>query len=163
MQNTTSDLRIEQMVFEDIVDILGRMLKTELAVVQDTTAFEVASEDGGTIIRVLVQDESEHNLVLLSADLGPLPPEGCEKLFRTMLEANNLFAGTAGATLALDAATGHFRIQKAESPDVLANDIEGEIEVFIETALTWSRIIADYRPAAEEEASDGGFSRMMPV
>ncbi len=51
-------------------------------------------------LQILVQNVSEHHLVLMSADLGEPPPDGGEKLYRTMLEANNLFAGTAGATLA---------------------------------------------------------------
>ena len=90
------------MVFEDIVAVLERAFKLELSVVQDTTVFEVASEDGSTKVQVLLQSVSERKLVLLSADLGEPPPEGCEKLFRTMLEANNLFSGTAGRVEPLD-------------------------------------------------------------
>jgi hypothetical protein len=145
------------MTFEDIIAVLERTFQTELAVVQDTTVFEVAGEDGGRI-RVLVQDESERHRVLLSADLGEPPPEGAETLFRTMLEANNLFTGTAGATLALDAATGRFRLQKAEIPDELANDVDGHLVTFIETALDWRRAIEDFRPAGagDPDAGDGG-------
>ena len=145
------------MVFEDVVAVLERAFKLELSVVNDTTVFEVASEDGGTKVQVLVQNVDERKLVLLSADIGEPPPEGCEKLFRTMLEANNLFSGTAGATLALDPAAGRFRLQKYESPDELANDAEGRIVSFIETALVWSRSIADFRPSGEEGESHGDF------
>ena len=145
------------MVFEDIVAVLERAFKLELSVVQDTTVFEVASEDGSTKVQVLLQSVSERKLVLLSADLGEPPPEGCEKLFRTMLEANNLFSGTAGATLALDQTAGRFRLQKYESPDELANDAEGKLVSFIETALVWSRSIADFRPSNEEGDPPGDF------
>jgi hypothetical protein len=145
------------MVFEDIVAVLERAFKLELSVVQDTTVFEVASEDGSTKVQVLLQSVSERKLVLLSADLGEPPPEGCEKLFRTMLEANNLFSGTAGATLALDQTSGRFRLQKYESHDELANDAEGKLVSFIETALVWSRSIADFRPSNEEGDSPGDF------
>ena len=143
--------------FEDIVEVLGRTFSLELKVVQGTTVFEVTSEDGGTKVQVLVQDVVERKLVLMSADLGEPPPDGGEKLYRTMLEANNLFSGTAGATLALDAATGRFRLQKYESPDGLANDAEAKLVSFIETALFWSRAIADFRPSGEglEIPSDG--------
>ena len=151
------------MCFEDIVAILGRAFDLELKIVQDTTVFEVASEDGGTKVQVLVQDAGERELVLMSADLGEPPPDGGEKLYRTMLEANNLFAGTAGATLALDAATGRFRLQKYESPDELANDIQTKIESFIETALFWSRAIADFRPSDEEPEAPCGAFHMMHV
>ena len=92
------------MCFEDIVAVLGRAFGFELKVVQGTTVFEVASEDGGTKVQILVQDVRERNLVLMWADLGEPPPDGGERLYRTILEANNLFEGTAGATLALDAA-----------------------------------------------------------
>ena len=145
------------MVFEDIVAVLERAFKLELSVVQDTTVFEVTSEDGSTKVQVLLQSVSERKLVLLSADLGEPPPEGCEKLFRTMLEANNLFSGTAGATLALDQTSGHFRLQKYESPDEFANDAEGKLVSFIETALVWSRSIADFRPSNEEGDPPGDF------
>jgi len=151
------------MCFEDIVANLERTFKLKLKVVQDTTVFDVASEDGGTKVQVLVQEVSERNLVLISADLGEPPADGGEVLYRTMLEANNLFYGTAGATLALDAASGRFRLQKYEPPDELANHAESKLVSFIETALFWSRAIADFRPSSEgSEASSRDF-RMMQV
>ena len=58
------------MVFEDIVVVLERAFGLELKVVQDTTVFEVSSEDGGTKVKVLVQGVSERRFLLLSADLG---------------------------------------------------------------------------------------------
>ena len=143
------------MSFEDIVSVLELAFKLELKVVEGTTVFEVASKDGGTRVKVLLQDAGEQRKVLLSADLGAPPPDGGEKLLRTMLEANNLFSGTAGATLALDATSGRVRLQKYESPDELANDVEAKVVSFIETALFWSRSIADFKPS-EEEAMDVG-------
>ena len=151
------------MSFEDIVSVLGRAFGLELKVVQDTTVFEVESEDGGTKVRVVIQDVSERTLVLMSADLGEPPPEGGERLYRTMLEANNLFEGTAGATLALDAATGRFRLQKYESPDELANDAEAKVVSFMEMALFWSRAIADFRPQGEGPGTPSRDFRMIEV
>ena len=153
-----------RMSFDDIVAVLKRAFKLELNVVEDATAFEVASEDGGTRVKVLVQNADERRKVLLSADIGEPPPEGCEKLLRTMMEANNLFSRTAGATLALDAVAGRFRLQKYESPDELANDAEPKLVSFIETALFWSRSIAEFKPSIDEaeETRPGGFG-MIPV
>ena len=151
------------MVFEDIVAVLERAFSLELKVVQDTTVFEVSSEDGGTKVKVLVQDAGERNLLLMSADLGEPPPDGGERLYRTMLEANNLFSGTAGATLALDAATGRFRLQKYESPDELANDPEAKVVSFVETALFWSRSIADFRSSGEGPGTPSRDFRMIEV
>lgn len=150
------------MVFEDIIAVVERTLKMKLAVVEGTTAFEVSGEEGGGPVRVIVQDESEIHRVLLSADLGEPPPEGAETLFRTMLEANHLFTGTAGATLSLDAASGRFRLQKAELPDELANDVDGHLLSFIETALNWRRAIEDYRPAGAGAADAGGGEGAQP-
>ena len=151
------------MIFEEIASVLGKAFRLELKVVENTTAFEVVSADGGTKVRVLIQSEDTRKLVLMSADLGGLPPEGAEKLSRILLEANNLFSQTAGATLALDPAALRFRLQKYESPDELANDVENKVVSFIETALFWSHAIADYRPSdTHKEASFNDF-HMMPV
>ena len=142
------------MSFENVVAVLEHTFGMELKVVQDTTVFEVASDDGGTKVQVLLQDVREHKLVLLSADLGEVPPEGRERLFQTMLEANNMFSGAAGSTLALDAVSGRARLQRYVPGDDLANDVTGILDSFIDTALTWSRLIADYRPQAAAEDSN---------
>ena len=151
------------MSFDDIVSVLSRAFGLELKVVQDTTVFEVDREDGSTKVQVVIHYVSERKLVLMSADLGEPPPEGGERLFRTMLEANNLFEGTVGATLALDAVTGRFRLQRYESPDEFSNDIKAIVESFIETALFWSRAIADFRPTGEEPEAPSGDFHMMHV
>ena len=137
------------MSFEDIVAVLGQAFSLELKVVQDTTVFEVVSDDGSTKVQILLQNTGERNLVLISADLGEVPPEGRERLFQTMLEANNMFSGTVGSTLALDAASGSARLQRYVLGDDLANNVMGAFEPFIETALLWSRMIADYRPSVD--------------
>ncbi len=139
------------MKFDEIVATLERAFSLELATVDGTTVFEVASEDGGTKVQVSIQNVDQHQKVLMSADIGEPPPEGLETLLRSMMEANNLFEGTAGATLAMDAATGRFRLQAYESQDVLGDSLVARMETFIETALFWSRTIADYRPSSEEE------------
>lgn len=151
------------MRFGDVIGTLERAFNLELKVVEDTTVFEVAGEDGGTTVKVLVQNADERKLVLISADLGELPPGGGEKLLRVMLEANNLFSGTAGATLALDAASGRVRLQKYVSHDDVAVDAEASIVSFIETALFWSRTIADFRPEADEGQASFEDFRMMQV
>ena len=47
------------MRFEDVVASLGQAFSLELKVVQGATVFEVASEDGGTKVKVLIQDMGE--------------------------------------------------------------------------------------------------------
>ena len=144
------------MSFDDIATVLGQAFGMALKVVQDTTVFEVASDDGGAKVQILLQNAGERNLVLISADLGETPPEGREKLFQTMLEANNMFSGTVGSTLALDAASGNARLQRYVPGDDLANNVMGVLESFIETALLWSRMIADYRPSVDSPGEPDG-------
>ena len=151
------------MSFDEMIAVLEKAFQLELKIVDDTTAFEVAGDDGSTRVRVLIQHEDERRVVLMSADLGPLPPEGGEKLFLTLLEANNLFAQTAGATLAFDGAAQRFRLQKYESPDVLADDAEKKLMSFIETALFWSRAIADFRPPDNAGEAEPDASHMISV
>ena len=135
------------MSFDEMITVLEKAFRLELKIVDDTTAFEVAEEDGDTRVRVVLQNEDERKVVLMSADLGPPPPDGGEKLYLALLEANNLFAQTAGATLAFDGAARRFRLQKYEPQGDLAEDAEKKLVSFIETALFWSRAIADFRPA----------------
>ena len=135
------------MSFDEMITVLEKAFRLELKIVDDTTAFEVAEEDGDTRVRVVLQNEDERKVVLMSADLGPPPPDGGEKLYLALLEANNLFAQTAGATLAFDGAARRFRLQKYEPQGDLAEDAEKKLVSFIETALFWSRAIANFRPA----------------
>ena len=53
------------MSFEDIVAVLGQAFGLELKLVQDTTVFEVVSDDGRTKVQILLQDSGERNLVLI--------------------------------------------------------------------------------------------------
>ena len=73
-----------------------------------------------------------------------------------MLEANNMYSGTAGATLALVPASGIARLQRYVSSDDFANDVIGHVKPFVETALLWSRLIADYRPSADPSGDSLG-------
>lgn len=50
-------------------------------------------------------------------------------------------------TTAFDGAARRFRLQKYEPQGDLAEDAEKKLVSFIETALFWSRAIADFRPA----------------
>ena len=63
------------MGFEDVVAVLGQAFNLELKVVQGTTVFEVASDDGGTKVQILLQNTGERNLVLMSADSPDEPAE----------------------------------------------------------------------------------------
>ncbi|MBR4251540.1 MAG: type III secretion system chaperone [Kiritimatiellae bacterium] len=52
---------------------------------------------------------------------GRAPPEGREALYKTLLEANDLFAGTLGATLSLNPANGRIRLQRFDDGTVFGD------------------------------------------
>ena len=78
-----------------------------------------------------------------------MPPDARERIFQTMLEANNIFSGGVGSTLSLDAASMRARLQRYVPGDDLANNVMDMLDSFIDTALIWGRMIADYRPSAD--------------
>ncbi len=72
-----------------------------------------------------------------------------------MLEANFLYGGTGGATLAVSPADGHAHLQKYTWLERL--DAESSllfIDRFAETAAHWKTLLSDYRPATPEAAPD---------
>ena len=64
-----------------------------------------------------------------------------------MLEANHLFAGTAGATLSRDKKTGRFCLCRVEPLALLdADSFASVMESFVNTLAVWRSIVANYRP-----------------
>lgn len=150
------------MTFQDLTAAIGAAFGTEIAVVDETCAFAVGGADeGAPCVEVMLQGVPERDLVLFSADLGEVPPDGDARLYRTLLGANHFFAQTAGATLSLDAAANRLRLQKYEHPDELANDIEKTLSSFLDAALNWAKTIADYRAGGSGE--EGRDKRVPPA
>ena len=141
------------MTFEDMVALLNKALGLELLVEDGACGFAADDDDGGTV-NILLSDAKTLGAVLLFAELGELPPADREGLCRALLKANSLFAGTGGATLGLNPATGQVSLQRCEEADALANDAERRVTAFVETALAWKRLIADYRANDAEKAAE---------
>jgi len=89
------------MTFADIVAALSKELGTGIETEGDVCAIRAGGEDG-TAATVILHGLDECGGVLLAADLGEPPSEGRDRLLRVLLEANDLFRDTAGATLSLD-------------------------------------------------------------
>ncbi len=117
----------------------------------DVLSFEA---DGlGVAISIL----PELDALVLTGDIGEPPPERLEGLYKTLLGANHLFGGTAGATISLDPDGGRIAICRQMPLAMLDGDkLYAEVERFVNTAETWSRVVADYRSALSEadEAAD---------
>lgn len=88
--------------------------------------------------------------IALTADIGLPPPEKLENLYKFMLEANYLFNATSGATLAINAGSGHVALcsiftYRGADADVFAHAVER----FVNTCESWSKIVAQYRYRVE--------------
>ncbi len=147
------------MTFADIIAVLAKELGTEIETEGDTCAVR-AGADGKSSVTILLQGFDERGALLMTADLGQPPPERLERLYRTILEANDLFTDTGGATLSVNPATGNVRLQRFDPYDVMATaGASKALILFANVASAWTKLVSDYRaaPRAEEDnsAKDG--------
>ena len=141
------------MTFADLVAALSKELGMEIETDSDACAVRVGAT-GGSSVTVLLQGYDERGAVLMTADLGAPPPERLEKLFRALLEANDLFRDTGGATLSLDPDTGNVRLQRFDALDALSEAGSGKAFLaFIDTAAAWAAVIHDFRAAPDDQAA----------
>ena len=128
------------MDFRGFVEALGRTLGMRLENVGGACGLDI---DGVT---VMLHDAAD--LVLVTAEIGPPPPEeGLETLFRTALKANWLYRGTGGATLAINPEDGSVWLEKYNFLERL--DGEKGVEMitgFAETVKTWRELVAGFKP-----------------
>lgn len=139
------------MAFDDMISLLSKAIGIELQIEDGVCGFKAGDpEDDVASVSIMISNVEERSEILLYADLGNVPPEGREDFYRTLLEANNLFQGTAGATLGLENGTGLIRLQLRENSSIFANNAEEHVGTFVETALTWKKIVVDYRVSRKE-------------
>ena len=142
------------MTFKEYVASLAKELGVEIAIEGDACAFSLGSAEGDKV-EILLQGCDARGALLMCADLAEPPPEGRERLFQTLLEANDLSGDTAGATLSLVPRTGHVRLQRYDDMNTLAGIGPAKALIaFADTATAWKRLVADFR-AAPPKGSDG--------
>ena len=137
------------MDFQNIIAALGGKLGVELDGADGACGLAVDGVD------VVLQDAGDW--LLVHTDLGEPPPQDPAALHRAMLEANFLYGGTGGATLAVSPADGHAHLQKYTWLERL--DAESAllfVDRFAETAARWIALLADYRPAGGGEGGGEG-------
>ena len=92
-----------------------------------------------------VHDLSEEGHLLLTADLGQVPPGNAAGLFRLMLEAQHNFRETAGAVFSIDDERGRFTLSRVISCATLDEDVLfREVERFVNLFEVWVHIIRSY-------------------
>lgn len=107
-----------------------------------------------------IHDLSEQGRIALTGDLGMVPSENPEGLFRLMLEAQHCFRETEGATFSIDGERDSLSLCRM-IPCAELNDevLFNEVERFVNQLEAWMRIIRDYKgqkeaPEAQETALD---------
>ena len=135
------------MTFEELISGLGSKIGVELT-----------SDDGSCVINVddmvvTLMSLPDSDRLAVHGEIGDPPPEGLEQLLSAMLEANHLFAGTAGATISRDHETGRFHLCRHEPLAILdADSLAALVESFVNTLEILRKAIASYRPVAKSAA-----------
>lgn len=143
------------MAFKEFVDALAKELDLQIETEDDACAVSLGAEEGERV-DILMHGFDDSGIVLTCADLCEPPPEGKERLFQTLLEANDLYGDTAGATLSMNRETGRVRLQRFDDIDTLAKIGPAKALVaFADTAAAWKKLIADYRAMPKERVADG--------
>ena len=135
------------MTFGNLIEALGGKLGLELTDEGGAAAVEV---DG---IPVVLQRASD-DLLLVHADLGEIAPENRERVLAAAMEANFLYQGTGGATLAVDSRDGHLHLQKYNWLDRIDMDkVLSGLTRFADTVKAWKGISSS--PTAEAPPATG--------
>ena len=93
------------------------------------------------------------NTVTLCGEIGEPPATAEGRFGEVMLQANFLFGGTEGATLAQDPETRAFAIVRAlELPGLDPDAFSEAVERFVNQLERWKRLLADFRPIMLQEA-----------
>ena len=129
------------MTFGELIDVLGKRLGVEIEDAGGAAALEI---DGETVV---LQDAGE--LLLVRAEVGEIPADGREGILASAMEANFLYQGTGGATLAVNPADGMLHLQKYNWMERLdAESVLAAIGNMADTAAAWRRVLADYRSSS---------------
>ena len=129
------------MTFGELIDVLGKRLGVEIEDAGGAFALEI---DGETVI---LQDAGE--LLLVRAEVGEIPADGREGILASAMEANFLYQGTGGATLAVNPADGMLHLQKYNWMERIdAESALAAIGNMANIAAAWRRVLADYRSSS---------------
>lgn len=136
------------MTFGELIDGLGKSLGIELTDEGGAAAVQV---DGNPIVLQAAGDD----LLLVHADLGEMDPETRERVVAAAMEANFLYQGTGGATLAVNPHDAHLYIQKYNWLDRLDTEkaVSG-LTRFADTVKTWKELVAESTASAPSSADN---------
>ena len=135
------------MTFEDVLESLGKELGLPFEIENGAAGFEASfGDDGEEPVSVEISADGDDGFVVVSADLGELPPDDIEAFATRMLEANHLFAGTGGSSLSVEG--DHALLERRVRLEELSRG-EGAnvIYPFIASALSCRRNLLELVPS----------------
>ena len=142
------------MTFKEYIDALAKELNIEIETENDACAVSLGTDEDERLA-ILLHGFDERGMLLTCADIGEPPPEGRERLYQTLLEANDLYGETAGATLSLNTETGRVRLQRFDDIDTLIKIGPAKTLIaFADTAAAWQKLVSDYRAVPWGEGND---------
>ena len=129
--------------FAGLIKGLSAHLRVQLEIEDESTVH--VSFDG---IPLILEHLLEAEQILLAAPIVDMPAEGGDALCRELLKGHYLFAGTRGATLALDADENFVCLQIAPSMRALTpENFPALVENFLNVAETWRERLQTGLPA----------------
>ncbi len=138
----------------ELITSLGERLGIELAL-DENDACAFTADD----LTIAINHIPELESFVITCQLGEPPPQNLEALYKMALEANHLFAATAGATISLNHDTGAFVLCRAlPLASLNPESLYSAIERFVNTGDSWHKLIANFRdnvaPANPESSTE---------
>ena len=142
-------------ILNELVERLRENLGAS-AVTRDTEHQYTAEMEGFLLMVHHLEDSGQ---ILLSTCVAPLPREGRERVFLTLLQGQYFFQRTAGATLAVDNDASFIVLQAVYALRLLtADSFVHAVERFMQAAEYWRGACAT---PADERPEDEGLSAVM--
>lgn len=102
---------------------------------------------------VNIEAVADSALVLLYTSVGVLPADAAPEIYRSLLDANYFFQGTAGATVGLDLAAGTVALTRVvDTAGMQVLDWEGVLAGFVDAAESCARRLQQPAGAALRDA-----------
>lgn len=124
---------------------------------------QLSPDDAGAIALVVdempltIQHLDGLNQIALIGEIGEPPPaEHLERLYRAMLSANHLFAGTGGATISVDPESSKVMLCRVLELALLDGEAFSTVlEGFLNTLETWRQLVGEFRGTVENGEEKG--------
>lgn len=148
------------MTYEQLINEFGKYINIELTPVDGHLLISIDDSD------VEIIEIKEHQMCVISGELG-LPPSGeSENLAFAMLDANFAFMESGGATISRNSESGKYYLYDKFSIESMdGSSFISAIEAFCDVLDVWKKIVANYRSenVGNTEQMDGDFQNFIQV